>query len=87
MKFESMPLSAKTRYSLKVAKLETCTEIQAASIPHALAGRCVWQFEYLNVFGCCSVSVCVRRNVFGWVCLLVYECVSRSVYFIVYSSS
>lgn len=41
MKFESMPLSAKTRYSLKVAKLEIATEIQAAAIPHALAGRCV----------------------------------------------
>ena len=39
MKFESMPLSAKTRYSLKLAKLEVATEIQAASIPHALAGR------------------------------------------------
>ena len=39
MKFESMPLSAKTRYSLKLAKLEIATEIQAASIPHALAGR------------------------------------------------
>jgi superfamily II DNA/RNA helicase len=41
MKFEAMPLSAKTRYSLKVAKLEIATEIQAAAIPHALAGRCV----------------------------------------------
>ena len=41
MKFESMPLSAKTRYSLKVAKLEIATEIQAAAIPHALAGRYV----------------------------------------------
>lgn len=40
MKFEAMPLSAKTRYSLKVAKLEIATEIQAAAIPHALAGRC-----------------------------------------------
>ena len=42
MKFEAMPLSAKTRYSLKVAKLEIATEIQAAAIPHALAGRCVF---------------------------------------------
>jgi superfamily II DNA/RNA helicase len=41
MKFETMPLSAKTRYSLKVAKLEIATEIQAAAIPHALAGRYV----------------------------------------------
>jgi superfamily II DNA/RNA helicase len=41
MKFEMMPLSAKTRYSLKVAKLEIATEIQAAAIPHALAGRYV----------------------------------------------
>ena len=43
MKFEAMPLSAKTRYSLKVAKLEIATEIQAAAIPHALAGRYVFR--------------------------------------------
>jgi ATP-dependent RNA helicase DDX10/DBP4 len=34
-----MPLSAKTQHGLKAANLVVATEIQAAAIPHALAGR------------------------------------------------
>ena len=39
MSFDSMPLSAKTLHGLKVDKMTIATEIQAAAIPHALAGR------------------------------------------------
>lgn len=37
--FDSMPLSACTKSGLKAANLVNATEIQAAAIPHALAGR------------------------------------------------
>ena len=39
MGFEGMPLSQRTLQSLQQAKLTVATEIQAAAIPHALAGR------------------------------------------------
>eukprot|EP01039_Chlorochromonas_danica_P003908 gene3908-4271_t len=39
MRFDGLPLSFRTLQSLKEAKLEIATEIQAAAIPHALAGR------------------------------------------------
>ena len=39
LRFESLPLSIKTQESLADNKFEICTEIQAAAIPHALAGR------------------------------------------------
>jgi ATP-dependent RNA helicase DDX10/DBP4 len=37
--FDSMPLSSKTKISLKGANLVSPTEIQSAVLPHALAGR------------------------------------------------
>ena len=39
MRFDSLPISSKTLESLLLAKLTIATEIQAATIPHALAGR------------------------------------------------
>ncbi|RYH25717.1 DEAD/DEAH box helicase [archaeon] len=39
MKFDRLPLSYRTLQGLSMAKLEVATEIQAATIPHALAGR------------------------------------------------
>eukprot|EP01031_Cornospumella_fuschlensis_P041899 gene41899-51146_t len=39
MRFDSLPLSFRTLQGLSLAKLEVATEIQAAAIPHALAGR------------------------------------------------
>lgn len=39
MRFDSLPLSQRTLQGLSLAKLEIATEIQAAAIPHALAGR------------------------------------------------
>lgn len=39
IRFDSLPLSKKTLEALSLAKLETATEIQAAAIPHAIAGR------------------------------------------------
>ena len=39
LRFESLPLSIKTLESLADNKFDICTEIQAAAIPHALAGR------------------------------------------------
>lgn len=37
--FESYPISSKTLQGLKLANLINPTNIQAAAIPHALAGR------------------------------------------------
>lgn len=39
MRFDELPLSFRTQQSLQLAKLQVATEIQAAAIPHALAGR------------------------------------------------
>lgn len=39
LRFDSMPISRNTLKALGNARFETCTEIQAAAIPHALAGR------------------------------------------------
>lgn len=39
LRFESLPLSIKTLESLTDNSFDICTEIQAAAIPHALAGR------------------------------------------------
>ena len=39
LRFDALPISTKTLHGLKVAKIEIATEIQAAAIPHALAGR------------------------------------------------
>lgn len=39
MRFDSLPLSRRTLQGLSQAKLEIATDIQAAAIPHALAGR------------------------------------------------
>ena len=37
--FENMPLSSRTKEGLRSSGLKTPTEIQAAALPHALAGR------------------------------------------------
>lgn len=39
LRFDSLPISRNTLMALDNAKFEICTEIQAAAIPHALAGR------------------------------------------------
>jgi ATP-dependent RNA helicase DDX10/DBP4 len=65
MKFEAMPLSAKTRYSLKVAKLEIATEIQAAAIPHALAGRCVVYLTANAMVDSHDYHNCPPRDILG----------------------
>ena len=39
MRFENLPLSRRTLEALRQAQLTVATEIQAAAIPHALAGR------------------------------------------------
>ncbi len=39
MRFDALPISTKTLTGLHAAKLTITTEIQAAGIPHALAGR------------------------------------------------
>lgn len=39
MRFDSLPLSRRTLQGLSQAKLDIATDIQAAAIPHALAGR------------------------------------------------
>ena len=39
LRFDSLPISKKTLQQLSTNKFDVCTEIQAAAIPHALAGR------------------------------------------------
>lgn len=39
LRFDSLPLSQRTLQALQQAKLSVATQIQAAAIPHALAGR------------------------------------------------
>ena len=39
IKFEDMPISKRTMGGLVASNLTVATEIQAAAIPHALAGR------------------------------------------------
>jgi superfamily II DNA/RNA helicase len=44
--FEMLPLSKRTQHGLKEAKIIIPTEIQAASIPHALSGIYQHQYKY-----------------------------------------
>jgi ATP-dependent RNA helicase DDX10/DBP4 len=39
LRFDSLPISRRTLAGLNAAKMEIATEIQAAAVPHALAGR------------------------------------------------
>ncbi len=39
LRLDTLPISTRTKQALELAKFEVCTEIQAAAIPHALAGR------------------------------------------------
>jgi len=39
LRLDALPISTRTKQALELAKFEVCTEIQAAAIPHALAGR------------------------------------------------
>ena len=39
LRLDQFPISTRTKQALELANFEICTEIQAAAIPHALAGR------------------------------------------------
>jgi ATP-dependent RNA helicase DDX10/DBP4 len=72
MSFSDLPISQRTIKGLRDATWERMTHIQAASLPHALAGR--------DVLGAAKTGVCLFLFVCVLVCVLVCVCLFVSLF-------